>query len=64
MNTIFKYSVHAKYSTKDLKGGYNSNIFSLLNAYLNEKEPSVKNQLPNKSVTFKAPIAVSVMVMA
>ena len=35
------------YSTKDLKGGYNSNNFSLLNIYLDEKGPSVKIQLPN-----------------
>ena len=35
------------YSTKDLKGGYNSNNFSLLNVYLDEKEPSVKIQPPN-----------------
>ena len=49
MNTI-KYNASAKYSTKDLKGGYNSNNFSLLNIYLDEKGPSVKIQLPN---TFK-----------
>ena len=47
MNAIFKYNVNAKYSTKDLKGGYNSNNFSLLNVYLDEKGPSVKIQLPN-----------------
>ena len=47
MNTIFKYNVNAKYSTKDLKGGYNSNNFSLLNVYLNEKGISVKIKLPN-----------------
>ena len=47
MNAIFKYNVNAKYSTKDLKGGYNSNNFSLLNVYLDEKGPSVKVQLPN-----------------
>ena len=47
MNTIFKYNANAKYSTKDLKGGYNSNNFSLLNVYLDEKEPSVKIQPPN-----------------
>ena len=45
MNTIFKYNANAKYSTKNLKGGYNSNNFSLLDAYLDEKEPSVKIQL-------------------
>ena len=47
MNTIFKYNANAKYSTKDLKGGYNSNNFSLLNMNLDEKGPSMKIQLPN-----------------
>ena len=50
MSTIFKYNANAKYSTKDLKGGYNSNNFSLLDVYLDEKKTSVKIQLPN---TFK-----------
>ena len=47
MNTIFKYNANAKYSTKNLRGDYNSNDFSLLNICLNEKGPSVKIQLPN-----------------
>ena len=47
MNTIFKYNVNTKYSTKDLKGGYSSNNFSLLDVYLDEKRTSVKIQLPN-----------------
>ena len=47
MNTIFKYNANAKYSTKDLKGDYNSNNFSLLDVYLDEKGTSVKIQLPN-----------------
>ena len=47
MNTIFKYNANAKYSTKDLKGSYNSNNFSLLDVYLDGKEPSVKIQQPN-----------------
>ena len=47
MNTIFKYNANAKYSTKDLNGGYNSNNFSLLDIYLDEKGTSVKIQLPN-----------------
>ena len=47
MNTIFKYNDSAKYSTKDLKGGYNSNNFSLLDVYLDEKKTSAKIQLPN-----------------
>ena len=47
MNTIFKYNANANYSTKDLKGGYNSNNVSLLDVYLDEKGPSVRIQLPN-----------------
>ena len=47
MNRIFKYNANAKYSTKDLKGGYDSNNFSLLDVYLDEKGPLVKIQLPN-----------------
>ena len=47
MNTIFKYNANAKYLTKDLKGGYNSNNFSLEDVYLYEKGPCVKIQLPN-----------------
>ena len=47
MNKIFNYNANAKYSTKDLKGVYNSNNFSLLDVYLDEKGPSVKIQLPN-----------------
>ena len=47
MNTIFKYNVNTKYSTKDLKGGYSSNNFSLLDVYFDEKRTSVKIQLPN-----------------
>ena len=47
MNTIFKYNANAKYTTKDLKGSYNSNNFSLLDVYLDEKGTSVKIQLLN-----------------
>ena len=47
MNTIFSYNANAKYSTKDLKGGYNNINFSLLDIYLDEKGPSVKIQLSN-----------------
>ena len=47
MNTIFNYNVNAKYPTKDLKCGYNSNNSLLLNVYLDEKGPSVKIQLSN-----------------
>ena len=47
MNAIVKHNVNAKYSTKDLKGVYNSNNFLLLNINLDEKGPSVKIQLPN-----------------
>ena len=46
MNTIFKYNANAKYSTKDLKDGYSSNNFSLLDLYLGEKRTLVKIQLP------------------
>ena len=37
MNTIFKYDANPKYSMNDLKGAYNSNNFSLLNIYLDER---------------------------
>ena len=47
MNAIFKYNANAKYSPKDLKGGYNSNNVSLLEVYLDEKKASVKIQLPS-----------------
>ena len=47
LNKTIKYNANAKYLSKDLKGGYNSNNFSLLDVYLDEKEPSVKIQLPN-----------------
>ena len=47
MNATFKYNGNAKYSTKDLKGDYNSSNFSLLDVCLDEKKTSVKIQLPN-----------------
>ena len=47
MNTIFKYNANTQYSTKDLKGNYNSNNFSLLDVCLDEKRTSVIIQLPN-----------------
>ena len=47
MNTIFNHNANAKYSTKDLRGGHNSNNFSLLDLYLDEKRLSLKNHLPN-----------------
>ena len=34
MNPIFKYNSNAKYSTKHLKGGHNTDDFSLLDVYL------------------------------
>ena len=46
MSMIFKYNANAKYLTKDLKGGYNSNNFPLLGLYLDEKETPAKLQLP------------------
>ena len=39
---MFKYNGNAKHSTKDLKGGCNSNNCLVLDVYLNEKGPSVK----------------------
>ena len=47
MNVKFKYNSHAKYLTKDLNDGHNTNDFSLLDVYLNEEQPSVKIQLLN-----------------
>ena len=47
MNTIFKSNANAKYSTKYLKGGYNSNNFSLLDVYLDKRGALVKIELPN-----------------
>ena len=47
MNTVFKYNANAKYSTKDLRGGHNSNNLSLLDVYLDEKGSSLKIQLLN-----------------
>lgn len=37
MNLIVSYNSRAKDLTNDLKGGYNSNSFLLLDVYLNEK---------------------------
>ena len=45
MNAIFKYSVIAEYSTKDLNGGHDNINFSLLDIYLDKKEPPVKIRL-------------------
>ena len=47
MNTIFSCNRNTKYSTKDLKVGYNSINFSLLDICLDEKGPSVEIQLLN-----------------
>ena len=47
MNTIFEQNANAKYSAKYLKSGYNSNNFSQLDIYLDEKGTSVKIQLPS-----------------
>ena len=47
MNPILRYNSNAMYSTKDLKGEYNINNFSLLDVCLNEKGPYVKIQLLN-----------------
>ena len=50
MNPIFKYIGNAKYSTKNLEGGYTGKNFLVLKVYLNEKGPSLTIQLLN---TFK-----------
>ena len=47
MNLIFKHNSSAMYSTKDLKGGFTENGFSLLHVCFNEKGPSAKIQLLN-----------------
>ena len=39
MLPIFKCNGNAKYSTKDLKFGYTSNMFLAIDIYLNEKGP-------------------------
>ena len=44
---VFNYNANAKYSTKDLKVGYNNNNFSLLDVYLDKKGTSIKIQLLN-----------------
>ena len=46
MNSIFKYNANARYSTKDLQGGYNSNNFSLLDVFWMKKD-HLKIQLLN-----------------
>ena len=40
---VFKYNSNRKYSTKDLKGEYTGNDFSVLCAYLNENGLSAKS---------------------
>ena len=47
MNSIYEYNRNGKYSSKGLKGGYIGDNFLVLDAYLNEKWPSVKIQLLN-----------------
>ena len=39
MNPIFKYNYNTKYSTKDLKGGYKSKNFLVLDIYLKKERP-------------------------
>ena len=46
MNPIFKYNYNTKYSTKDLKGGYKSKKFLVLDIYLKKERP-VKIQFLN-----------------
>ena len=47
MNAIFGHNANAKYLIRDLKGGHNNINFSLLDIYLDGKEPFVKIQLLN-----------------
>ena len=44
---MFKYNANSKYSNKDLRGRHNSNNFSLLDVFLDDKGPPVKIQLSN-----------------
>ena len=39
---LLKYKSNAKYLTKDLRGGYNANDFSLLDECMNNKRLTVK----------------------
>ena len=47
MKLIFKYNVNAKYSIKDLKGGYTGDNVLALVLYLYKKGPFLKIQLLN-----------------
>ena len=47
MNPIFKYIGNAKYSTKNLEGGYTGKKILVLKVYLNEKGSSLTIQLMN-----------------
>ena len=44
---MFEYNKNAKYSTKNLKVGHNTDDFSLPDVDLNEKGPSLKIHLLN-----------------
>ena len=46
-SNIMPIQILFKYLAKDLRGGHNSNNFSLLGVYLDKKGPFVKSQLPN-----------------
>ena len=45
MKLIFKYNVNAKYSIKDLKGGYTGDNVLALVLYLYKKGPLLKNSV-------------------
>ena len=63
MSPIFKCNHKVKYSTKDLKGGYTDNDFSLIDVYLNEKGPFAKLQLLNNFEDHHTVIKISVTVV-
>ena len=42
MNPIFKYNINEKYLTKDLRNIIDD--FSLIDIYVNDKEPFAKNK--------------------
>ena len=50
MKLIFQQNSNAEYSTKELKGGYTSNGFFVLNVYLNEKGTFAKIQFLKISI--------------
>ena len=47
MDPVFKYDNNARYLTKDFRGGYNANNFTLIDVNLSNKRSSVKIYLLN-----------------